>query len=141
MKVNIVKACDKIHGKKNVEVWPGDFRTNLNEYGNACFGSVARLYNFESNSQVLATPEGQECQKAMSTQLQLNGKHPCANWLSVPLIDLPPKVSFFNRMKKGTLPHKVYRECISNCKTDKCKKNVDLDYLAWRLGQKSKFKN
>ena len=136
MKVDIVKACNEIYGKQNKENWPGDFRTNLNEYGNACFGSVARLYNFESNSQVLSTPEGQECQKAMYTQLKLNGKNPCANWLSVPVIDLPPRVSFFNRIKKGSTnnqAYNIYNQCLLDCETDECKKNVYLDYLAWKL--------
>lgn len=137
MKVDIVSACNKLYGKKNKEWWPGNLRTNLKEYGNACFGSVARLYNFESNSQVLSTPKGQACQLAMKKQLELNGKHPCANWLSVPLIDLPPQISFFNRIKKKNLTYNqvynIYKQCINECKTDKCKKNVDLDYLAWKL--------
>ena len=136
MKVDIVSACNKLYGKKNKELWPGDFRTNLNEYGNACFGSVARLYNFESNSQVLSTPEGQACQLAMNTQLTANGKHPCANWLSVPVIDLPPQVSFFNKIKADSThnqAHLVYKQCMNECKTDECKKNVDLDHLAWRI--------
>ena len=101
LKVNIVKACDEIYGKKNAEKWPGKFRTNLNEYANACFGSCARLHNFQSNSQVLSSKEGKLCQRAMVGQLKANGKTPCANWLPTPVISLPPRVSFFNEIKKG----------------------------------------
>jgi len=91
MKVDIVKACNEFYGNKNAERWPGNFRTNLNEYANACYGSCARLHNFQSNSQVLDSVDGKECQRAMYTQLQLNGKTPCENWLPTPVIDLPPR--------------------------------------------------
>ena len=134
MKVDIVKACNEIYGKKTKESWPGTIRTNLNEYANACYGSCARLHNFQSNSQVLASKEGKKCQRAMYTQLKLNGKNPCANWLPAPIIDLPPRVSFFNKIKKGLIPEQVRDNCLKECKNQKCKNNVIFDYTAYIMG-------
>ena len=131
LKVNIVKACDEIYGKKNAEKWPGKFRTNLNEYANACFGSCARLHNFQSNSQVLSSKEGKLCQIAMVGQLRKNGKIPCANWLPTPMISLPPRVSFFNEIKKGLNHKDAFDKCLRECKTDEYKANVYLDYKAY----------
>jgi len=132
MKVDIVKACNVMHGKQNPEKWPGNFRTNLNEYANACYGSCARLHNFQSNSQVLDSKEGKECQRAMFHQLKLNGKTPCENWLPAPVINLPPRVSFFNEIKKGSTPEKVRDKCIRECKNNQeCIKNVIFDHLAY----------
>ena len=134
MKVDIVKACNEIYGKKTKESWPGQVRTNLNEYANACYGSCARLHNFQSNEQVLDSKEGKKCQRAMYTQLKLNGKNPCANWLPAPIIDLPPRVSFFNKIKKGLIPEQVRDNCLKECKNQKCKNNVIFDYTAYIMG-------
>jgi hypothetical protein len=133
LKVNIVKACDEIYGKKNAEKWPGKFRTNLNEYANACFGSCARLHNFQSNSQVLSSKEGKLCQRAMVGQLKANGKTPCANWLPTPVISLPPRVSFFNEIKKGLNTGDARDKCLRACTTDECKDNAYFDYKAYIL--------
>ena len=71
MKVDIVKACNEIIWEKNPETWPGKFRTNLNEYANACYGSCARLHNFQSNSQVLDSKEGKECQQSNVSSIKI----------------------------------------------------------------------
>lgn len=133
LNVDIVSACNHMYGVKEGEEipWPGTFRTNLNQYANACYGSVARLNNFQSNSQVLDSNHGKLCEKAMNTQLKLNGRNPCQNWIPAPMINLPPQISFYSEIKKGISVDQAYNNAINSCKTQECKDNATLDRLAY----------
>ena len=141
MKVNIVKACKQLYGQKDPKVWPGVVLNNLNDFANACYGSCARFNNLQSISQVLDLPCGVACQYAMKQQLELNGKTPCENWLPAPMISLPPHVSFINEYNKlGNIPNrgeKARQNALSQCKTAKCKDEIELDSLAYSLSNPS----
>ena len=114
--IDAYKLAQLRYGVKKPHTFPGPQLTNMNDFNNLCFNTVAEFVD-PNITPLQNSPAGQKCQIAMIQQLGLNGQEHPGLKLRMPVVLSRPQY-FKNAYLATGNPNSAYKIAVNSCITN-----------------------
>ena len=114
--IDAYKLAQLRYGVKKPHSFPGPQLTNMNDFNNLCFNTVAEFVD-PNITPLQNSPAGQKCQIAMIQQFGLNGREHPGLKLRMPVVLSRPQY-FKNAFLATGDPNTAYKIAVNSCITN-----------------------